>query len=103
MYSITGTGQEKFFELLRNSLVHVENVTPTGDIGLMFIDHLPKEVVCDLLEMKLKKIQVMLHTYSLIPDHGKGSGVNLSFRHRIALLKCDHDWLEQTILELRNQ
>lgn len=100
IYSITETGQKRFNELLRASLNHAENITPVGDIGLMFIDHLSKKEACELLEVKLGRINELIASYSSIPVHGEGSGVNLSFRHRLALMKCDRDWLMETIREL---
>lgn len=97
IYSITESGEARFYELLRNILSSVENVTPYGDIGLMFIDHLPPAEALALLEVRLERTSRLLAMFSAVPQHGHGKGVDLSIRHRIALLQCDRDWLLQTI------
>ncbi|MFC3770814.1 helix-turn-helix transcriptional regulator [Paenibacillus sp. GCM10012303] len=97
IYSITKAGEARFEELLRTTLGSFENITPSGDIGLMFIDHLPPEEAVKLLEERLAKTTRMLRTFTSVPFHGHGSGVDLSVRHRIALLQCDIDWLKETI------
>jgi DNA-binding PadR family transcriptional regulator len=97
IYSITASGEARFQELLRSILSSVENVTPSGDIGLMFIDHLPSPEALTLLEERLKRTERLLAMFTSVPRHGHGSGVDLSIGHRIALLKCDRDWLTETI------
>lgn len=101
MYAITPSGEERFHKLLRSILINVENVTPSGDIGLMFIDHLSAEEAVGLLEQKKGKVDELLSALTSVPMHCNGAGVDLSLRHRIALLECDRDWLAQTIEELR--
>ncbi|MEI0740157.1 PadR family transcriptional regulator [Paenibacillus sp. JTLBN-2024] len=100
IYSITEEGKTRFFQLLRASLVHAENTTPDGNIGLMFIDHLSREDAIELLKIKLERVQQLIGACSKIPPHGEGIGVNLSFRHRMALLECNKHFLIQTLQEL---
>ncbi|MBE9916406.1 PadR family transcriptional regulator [Paenibacillus donghaensis] len=100
IYSITGKGEKLFYELLRSSLAHAENVTPAGDIGLMFIDHLERKDARELLEIKLRKVEQFIEICSSIPTHEEGIGVNLAFRHRLALLECNKKFLLETIREL---
>ncbi|TMV44823.1 PadR family transcriptional regulator [Paenibacillus mesophilus] len=97
MYSITERGEARFQELLRSVLSSVENVTPSGDIGLMFIDHLPASEALALLAERLKRTEQLLAVLGSVPRHGHGHGVDLSISHRIALLQCDRDWLKETI------
>ena len=41
VYSINESGQQYFFDLLNKNLSSADLVNYQGDIGLMFIDHLP--------------------------------------------------------------
>ncbi|GIP51097.1 helix-turn-helix transcriptional regulator [Paenibacillus vini] len=101
VYSITPTGEEKFYKLLRQSLVHVDDYLPRGDIGLCFIDQLPTEEVIGYLKKKLEAVEKLLFTYENIPKHVEHAiGVNLTIEHRIALFRCDRDWLLETIDKL---
>ncbi|MEC0370528.1 PadR family transcriptional regulator [Paenibacillus chibensis] len=101
IYSITDHGKKEFYDLLRSSLAHAENVTPAGEIGLMFIDHLSRNDARELLEIKLDKMNELIETLTKIPPHEEGIGVNLSFRHRLALLECNRKFLQETIKELQ--
>lgn len=103
IYSITDRGRELFYDLLRSSLAHAENVTPAGEIGLMFIDHLSRNDAKELLKIKLEKMNQLIEACSSIPSHEEGIGVNLSFRHRLALLECNRTFLIETIQELENE
>ncbi|RKN85228.1 PadR family transcriptional regulator [Paenibacillus ginsengarvi] len=101
IYTITASGEQRFHELLRGVLANVEHVTPSGDIGLMFIDHLKADEALALLEERLKETERLLGVFAAVPAHGHGKGVDLSISHRIALLKCDRDWLTATIQSIR--
>lgn len=101
VYSITPAGEAKFYKLLRQSLVHVDDYVPRGDIGLCFIDQLPTEEVIGHLKKKLEAIEILLSTYENIPNHVKhAKGVNLTIEHRIALFRCDRAWISETIEKL---
>ncbi|TBL80380.1 PadR family transcriptional regulator [Paenibacillus thalictri] len=97
MYAITPKGEQKFYELLRGTLSTIEEVTPAGDIGFMFIDHLSKQEAVSLLKQKVLKIERQLALLQAVPEHGHGSGVDLSIKHRIALLKCEQEWAASTV------
>jgi DNA-binding PadR family transcriptional regulator len=103
IYAITPSGERKFGELLRCTLASVDNVTPSGDIGFMFIDHLSPDEAVRLLEERLGKVEEHLRTLTALPQHGHGSGVDLSIRHRLALLNCDKEWLLRTIEEMKGK
>ncbi|KIL42222.1 PadR family transcriptional regulator [Gordoniibacillus kamchatkensis] len=103
IYTITPSGERRFLELLRASIATADNVTPAGNIGFMFIDHLNGQEAVKLLEEKMQKVDHFLGMLSLVPQHGHGTGVDLSIKHRIALLQCEKDWLARTIQELRTR
>lgn len=97
VYSITRRGEEKFVELLKATLSHVEDVTPSGDIGIMFIDHLSEAEAVSCLKKRLDKVESLLVVYGNAPKHDHGVGVDLSVQHRLALLATERDWLKQRI------
>jgi DNA-binding PadR family transcriptional regulator len=103
IYAITPSGERRFGELLRSTLASVDIVTPSGDIGFMFIDHLSQDEAVQLLEERLGKVEAHLRMLTALPQHGRGSGVDLSIRHRLALLNCDKEWLTNTIAEVRSE
>lgn len=97
VYSITSLGEKKFVELLKSTLVEVEDVTPAGDIGIMFLDHLPLEDILSCLQERLIKVNSLIKMYEQAPQHGHGIGVDMSIKHRMALLLTDRDWLDKGI------
>ncbi|MFD0619091.1 PadR family transcriptional regulator [Paenibacillus sp. GCM10027629] len=104
VYSITPAGEEKFYKLLRMSLVQVNDYLPHGDIGICFMDQLPKDEVIGNLNERLAKTEELLASYEAVPPHVEHlHGVNLTIRHRIALFRCDIEWMKQTIEELRTR
>jgi len=100
VFTITPQGEQKFLTLLRTSLSYAENITPTGNIGIMFLDHLPKEEVIQCLQERLAKLNTVLQTVEQMPPHGHGIGVDLATEHRLALIRCDRDWLASTLDKL---
>lgn len=97
IYSITEAGEEKFDSLLREVLSHSSETTPLGDIGVMFIDHLPPSEVVACLRERLGKVERMLAVYSNTPRHGSGIGVDLAISHHMRILTADRDWLLEAI------
>lgn len=100
VYSITPKGSLRFEELLKLSLSHVDDVTPAGDIGIMFLDHLPKEDVLACLNQRLAKVEASLYILEQVEQHGHGIGVDLSIQHRTVLLRADRDWLQSILAQL---
>jgi DNA-binding PadR family transcriptional regulator len=100
VYSITPAGEAKFLELLREALNQVDDVTPSGDIGLMYIDYLPRDEALRFLQERVEKVEALLAVYENAPKHGFGVGVDLSIRHRVVLLTTERDWLKQCVEQL---
>lgn len=104
VYSITPAGEEKFYKLLRSSLVQVNDYLPHGDISICFLDQLPKDEVIGYLQERLDGTRKLLEMYERVPEHSELLyGVNLTIQHRIALCRCDITWLQDTIMKLRDQ
>lgn len=97
VYSITPEGEARFHSLLREVLAGVNETTPPGDIGVMFLDHLPASEAAECLKQRLHKVERLLSAYQATPRHGAGIGVDLAIRHHICLLEADRAWLEETI------
>jgi len=102
VYTITPAGEEKFLALLRESLSYIENTTPSGNIGIMFLDHLPQSEVIECLTSRLVKVNEMLKALEQVPPHKHGVGVDLALDHRLTIMRCNRDWLENTIKKLSN-
>ena len=100
VYSINEKGRNYFFQLLVENLSSSEGFNFNGDIGLMFIDFLPREKVIPALEERLEKTKDQINAIHQIPSHGNFSGVNLVIQHKMALLGAEIKFLEQTIHHL---
>lgn len=101
VYSITSTGQTKFMELLKSNLSETGRLNLGGNIGLMFIDHLSREEIIELLEQKLEKVREQLASYQAAPKHGFGIGVDLAVERMQAIFQTDESWLDTTIRRLK--
>lgn len=102
VYAITAVGEAHFLALLRKSLGAMENLTPQGDISIMFMDHLPVDEVISQLEKRLSKVKDYIETLRTVPPHCHNVGIDLSIKHRITLLECDERWLNETIAALQD-
>ncbi|MEI7554511.1 PadR family transcriptional regulator [Candidatus Chlorohelix sp.] len=102
VYSITSMGEEYFIEQLRENLALAEQMTFTGDIGLMFLDNLPRPEVAQLLKMRLADVEKQIASFEKAPFHANGHGVNLAVAHVLTLFKSEQKWLLATIPELES-
>lgn len=100
VYSITAAGEDQFHALLRRSLAQADRVHFPGDIGLMFIDHLPRAEACDLLRQRRAAVAAQIKTYETAPRHRHGIGVDLAVEHVLVHLRADRDWLDAVIARL---
>nr|WP_275107238.1 PadR family transcriptional regulator [Sulfobacillus harzensis] len=101
VYSITAQGMQYFRNLLKDNLMSGDKMQFTGDIGLMFIDHLSKEDAVHFLEERRESLSREIARHEQAPPHGFGLGVDLAMDHHLAHLKLDHEWLTQVINDLR--
>lgn len=102
VYAITPAGEAEFQRLLVLNLVTSERLILAGDIGLMFLDHLPREEVLSCLTERLAALEDRLEMQTKTPQHGHGIGVDLAVEHIQVLLRADRDWLRGVIDRLRN-
>lgn len=93
VYAITPAGERRFLDLLRANLAEADRVTSAGDVGLMFLDALPRQEGVELLGRRLAHLDEQITLYERTPQHGLGLGVDLTVERQLTLLRADRDWL----------
>ncbi len=97
VYTITESGEALFLKLLRENLCRAEAPTFAGDVGLMFLDELPRQEALECLTQRLVHLDQQIAIYQQAPPHGHGFGVDLALDHVLHLLRADRAWLSQAI------
>ena len=100
VYAITPAGEARFLELLRANLAEADRVASAGDVGLMFLDALPREEGLELLRSRLARLDAQITLYEQSPHHGLGLGVDLTVERQLALLRADRLWLASALERL---
>lgn len=100
VYALTPRGEERFRALLRRSLADPGEATIPGDIGLMFLDQLPRQEVIEGLRKRLDRVETQIAELGQVPRHEHGIGVDLAVEHKLVLLRADRDWLRDVIARL---
>jgi DNA-binding PadR family transcriptional regulator len=91
-YSITPAGEAHFMELLRDNLSHFERHTFPGDIGIAFMDALPREEAIRRLEERRQAMQAFLTDMEQVPPHQ--GPLNLVVDHHVRHMQAEIDWLD---------
>lgn len=105
VYTITDSGRSLFNRLLTRNIATADAPIATGDIGLMFLDHLPRAEAVNGLRQRLNQLDAQLATraHPMLPhDHGHLS-VALVIDHQLARLRADRDWLAATIVRIEQE
>ncbi|MEI6046722.1 MAG: PadR family transcriptional regulator [Chloroflexota bacterium] len=102
VYSITHSGEEQFMALLRINLSTAGRMTIAGDMGLMFLDHLPLSEGLECLTARLKQVEVQLEAFNQPLTH-EGLGVNLTLEHQHMLLQAEQVWLTAVLQRLQSE
>ena len=97
VYTITESGEALFLKLLRENLSSAEAPTFAGDVGLMFLDELPRGDALECLRQRLEHLGQQIAIYQQAPPHGHGFGVDLALDRVLHLLRADRAWLAQAI------
>lgn len=100
VYSINESGKQYFYDLLLANLSSAETVHYAGDIGLMFMDHLPLDQTIDALKMRLSQSIEVLDYLKQTPKHAPSTGVNLAIKHKIKMLDAEIEFLTSSLEEL---
>jgi DNA-binding PadR family transcriptional regulator len=99
VYALTPEGQRRFHTLLRANLA-ITHVSSSTDVGLLFLDHLPRAEVTEILTERLGELNELLTTHEQVPPHGQGLGVDLALEHFVAILRAERDWLAEILPRL---
>jgi DNA-binding PadR family transcriptional regulator len=102
VYSITPEGIEQFQSLLRQNLEHPDSPIYKGDVGLMFLDHLPKDEVAHHLQQRLQRLQEQMNLFQKGLSHSHAAGIQLSLEHRLLHMQLEVDWLERIAAQLQS-
>lgn len=100
VFSINQKGKDYFYELLLENLSLSENFYYEGDIGIIFIDHLPIEQVIPALSKKLEGERKILESLAEVPHHSNGIGVNLAVAHKKCMMEAEVNFLETLLKSL---
>lgn len=100
VYTINEKGRAYFYELLHENLSSGDAVEYEGDIGLMFIEHLPLDRAVNALQKRLAKTEQGYQMLIHMPDHGTAIGVNLAIAHKIKMQEAEISFLKETIEKL---
>jgi DNA-binding PadR family transcriptional regulator len=102
VYALTPLGEERFHVLLRSNLA-TTHLSSSTDVGLLFLDHLPRDEVISALTVRLGELGELLAMHEQVPPHGQGLGVALALDHFIVVLRAERDWLAATLLLLQEE
>ncbi len=97
VYSITEPGRALFHDLLATNLATVEAPAFAGDIGLMFMNHLPRAEAIAALRRRLAQLDTLIANQPMPPPHGGKLNLDLAVDHIVAVRRADRDWLATTI------
>ena len=100
VYTLTASGEALFDELLRENL-RTPDLT-VGDIGLMFLDYLPRDEAITCLRQRLDQLDAQLAAPVVVPPHGDHLTVQLALDHQAALRQADRDWLAALLQRLES-
>lgn len=95
VYQVTAEGEAVFQRLLRQNLTEHHPARFTGDIGLTFLDVLPPQEACELLQVRRMALADELEGVRAIPVHAGSS--QLVIEHRARHLQTELDWLDEVI------
>jgi|SRR5579859_1316669 len=100
VYSLTIAGELLFQALLRENLARRERMNFPGDVGLMFLDALPRAEVIDLLTQRFQRLNDLISAHEQAPRHAHGIGVDLTLEHVLIHLRADREWLASVLARL---
>jgi DNA-binding PadR family transcriptional regulator len=102
VYSITPKGEQAFEDLLRTTLAHADRFSAPGDIGLMFLAHLPPAEAIVLLEQRLADLAGQRASYERAPRHEYDLGARLAIERILLHMETERLWLADAIALLRD-
>lgn len=101
VYTLMPTGQALFDDLLRENLRTPDPGSGAGDIGLVFLNYLPRAEALACLQQRLAGLDAALAAPPVVPPHGGRLSVDLALDHQLALRHADRAWLADLLQHLR--
>jgi DNA-binding PadR family transcriptional regulator len=100
VYALTGSGRERFLELLRANLRAADLPAYAGNRGLLFLRALPADDVLSLLSERRTATEARLSPLERLRDgHPSRSTGRLVAEHAIVHLKAELAWLERVLVD----
>lgn len=101
LYHVTPAGEVVYQQALRENLAAYLGARFEGNIGLAFLDDLPKEEAVTLLEQRRTRMQAVLDQHLAAPMHA--GSMHLIIDHQIHHLRAELSWLDSLIQRLQSQ
>lgn len=103
VYHITPAGRRHLLKLLRNMLGRNQTTVNEIDVCLYFLQYLPKEEACGLLQERLKGIeQEYTNIQAFLKEIQKLDAHHFIYEHKMVLLQAEIGWLQQMITHLQS-
>jgi DNA-binding PadR family transcriptional regulator len=104
VYELTGDGERRFQELLRDNLSDAHKPYFNADIGFLFMDALPPDELQASLERKRAGLRDLLKTIGdYAAEHPSTSPARLVLERNAAHLQVDLEWLDRILGELQHE
>ncbi|SFE72171.1 DNA-binding transcriptional regulator, PadR family [Alteribacillus iranensis] len=101
VYSINEKGKKYFYQLLSENLSSADSLFYEGDIGLMFVDHLPQEEILRYLHNRREALIMKQDVISRVPSHEYKKGVTLAFDHKRKMLEAELSFIQEALATLQ--
>jgi len=99
VYKITPEGEEAFQQLLRRSLANYRPVSYLSNIGIVYLDVLPREEAAALLHKWREEIESFAQIMHVDEEHQGGFQLMLSYH--LCHLNAELEWLDEVISQLQ--
>lgn len=103
VYSITDAGRNEMFRHLEKVLGNPTIESCAGNIGVMFIDYLDRDVAVGLIEQRIAALNQAINGLDQVPPHDETIGVNLGIDRQRSLLLADRDWFLSALERVRQE
>ena len=100
VFRLTEEGQTTFHVALREHLAGYSQGGYPDEVGLLFLEMLPAEEQCQLLQEKLKAVSEQRHRAQERRNAHAESPARWMLSHRLAQLETEERWLSDLIAEL---
>lgn len=100
VYQITLEGEEAFQRLLRQSLADYQPISYLGNIGIVFLDVLPKDEAVSLLLQQRQEVERVAG--ALQADERHQGGFQLMLSYHLSQLSAELAWLDEVITHLQH-